>query len=214
MSENTVIIKGRIRHKHDTEENWNKATNFAPLLGETIVYDPDTTHSYPRYKTGIWDGESTKTAEMLIMNLPFANQPDIITEDDLLGLFTSNNTRRTIVESTSFNIHLIDTSDNTLTVASIQYMPGITTWGDLIADYPGYFTATTTEWDKNTGKPYVRFTAPYHGNDYVIKKVTPVRIEDPVSVPCIVTDLVDPTILRVTYVCHDPANCAICASYR
>ena len=36
-----IIINGRFKHKHDTEENWNKATNFAPLAGETIVYDPD-----------------------------------------------------------------------------------------------------------------------------------------------------------------------------
>ena len=45
MTDNTVVIKGRIINKHDTEENWNKAVNFAPLLGETIVYDPDSTHS-------------------------------------------------------------------------------------------------------------------------------------------------------------------------
>lgn len=75
MSENTnqVIIKGRQIQKHDTEANWKKAVNFAPLLGEIIVYDPDETHPYPRYKTGIWDGKSTKTDAMLINNLPFAN---------------------------------------------------------------------------------------------------------------------------------------------
>lgn len=75
MSENTnqVILKGRLVHKHDTEANWKLAKNFAPLLGEIIVYDPDETHPYPRYKTGIWDGKSTKTEDMLINNLPFSN---------------------------------------------------------------------------------------------------------------------------------------------
>ena len=34
-------IKTRIIHKHDTEENWNKATNFIPKQGEIIVYDID-----------------------------------------------------------------------------------------------------------------------------------------------------------------------------
>lgn len=213
MSENTVIIKGRIRNKHDTEENWNKATNFAPLLGETIVYDPDSTHPYPRYKTGIWDGESTKTAEMLIMNLPFANQPDIITEEDLANLFTSK-AAKSAVNYTSFNLHLVDTSTETLTVASIVYAPGVTTWGDLIENYPGYFVATSVEWDKHTGKPYVRFVAPYYNNDYVIKRVTAVNPEDPVAVPCITSDFVDSASLRTTYVCHDKTTCAICASYK
>lgn len=77
MSENVnqVIIKGRQLQKHDTEANWNKATNFAPLLGEIIVYDPDENYPYPRYKTGIWDGKSAKTDAMLVYNLPFSNQP-------------------------------------------------------------------------------------------------------------------------------------------
>lgn len=77
MSETTnqVIIKGKILHKHDTEANWKKATNFYPLLGEIIVYDPDENCPYPRYKTGIWDGKSTKTDDMLISNLPFSNHP-------------------------------------------------------------------------------------------------------------------------------------------
>lgn len=30
--------KGRIQHKHDTTENWNKAENFIPLEGEIIIY--------------------------------------------------------------------------------------------------------------------------------------------------------------------------------
>lgn len=45
-------IDTRIRHKHDTEANWNKATNFIPLLGELIVYDPDASFSYCRVKMG------------------------------------------------------------------------------------------------------------------------------------------------------------------
>jgi hypothetical protein len=77
MSETTnqVIIKGKLIHKHDTEANWNKANNFYPLFGEIIVYDPDENYPYPRYKTGIWDGKSTKTDAMLVKNLPFSNNP-------------------------------------------------------------------------------------------------------------------------------------------
>ena len=32
-------FQGRIVQKHDTEANWEKATNFIPLKGEIILYD-------------------------------------------------------------------------------------------------------------------------------------------------------------------------------
>ena len=35
-------MKARIVHKHDTEANWLKATNFTPMKGEIIVYDIDS----------------------------------------------------------------------------------------------------------------------------------------------------------------------------
>lgn len=56
-------IKSRIVHKHDTELNWNKATNFIPKQGEIIVYDIDSNHSYERIKIG--DGVTN------VNNLPF-----------------------------------------------------------------------------------------------------------------------------------------------
>ena len=63
-------IDARIRHKHDTEENWLKATNFVPLLGEMIVYDPDASYSYARIKIG--DGVNTVSAlPFLIEDAPF-----------------------------------------------------------------------------------------------------------------------------------------------
>ena len=60
-------MKARVQHKHDIESNWLKATNFTPLVGEIIVYDPDESYGYPRIKIG--DGETN------INSLPF------ITED-------------------------------------------------------------------------------------------------------------------------------------
>ena len=45
-------LKARIVHKHDTEENWLKATNFTPMQGEIIVYDIDDNHNYERFKIG------------------------------------------------------------------------------------------------------------------------------------------------------------------
>ena len=64
-------IATRIIHKHDTEQNWNKATSFIPKQGELIIYDKDTTHSYERFKIG--DGTTT------VVNLPFTL--DIILAD-------------------------------------------------------------------------------------------------------------------------------------
>lgn len=205
--ENTVIINGRLKNKHDTEENWNKATNFAPLAGETIVYDPDSTHPYPRYKTGIWDGKSTKTQDMLIMNLPFANQPDTISDAELSALFTT-----AYATTRTFKMHLIDSETEALSVVDILYTPDLTTWGMLIENYPAYFTNTSTEWDKATGKPFVKFVAPYHNGDYIYKKVEAINPEDPVSAPCTTIDLVDPSVLRAVLVCSGE-DCAICAAY-
>lgn len=58
----------RIQHKHDIEENWNKAAGFIPKSGEMIVYDVDSNHMYPRIKFG--DGETA------VGNLPFADAFD------------------------------------------------------------------------------------------------------------------------------------------
>ena len=56
-------IKTRIQLKNDTEENWNKATNFVPKQGELIIYSADESHPFSRIKIG--DGETT------VINLPF-----------------------------------------------------------------------------------------------------------------------------------------------
>ena len=59
-------INGRIVHKHDTEANWNKATNFIPKNGEIIIYDPDSNYSYARVKVG--DGTIKVTSLPFIDN--------------------------------------------------------------------------------------------------------------------------------------------------
>lgn len=62
MSEKT-LNNIRIVHKHDTEENWLKATNFIPKQGELIIYDIDKNYNYERMKIG--DGIN------LVNDLPF-----------------------------------------------------------------------------------------------------------------------------------------------
>ena len=45
-------LNTRIINKHDTEENWLKATNFIPKAGEMIIYDADANNPLPRMKIG------------------------------------------------------------------------------------------------------------------------------------------------------------------
>ena len=54
-------VKTRIQQKHDTSENWGKATSFIPLKGEIIVYD-----DLGRIKVG----DGTKT----VANLKFVDE--------------------------------------------------------------------------------------------------------------------------------------------
>jgi hypothetical protein len=65
MATTTEELKLRVVHKHDTEENWLKATNFIPKQGEMIIYDIDENYNYERFKIG--DGVTN------VNLLPFAN---------------------------------------------------------------------------------------------------------------------------------------------
>ena len=56
-------IKTRIIQKHAQAATWDNAKNFVPLEGELIVFDKDSSTSYPRLKIG--DGSKT------INELPF-----------------------------------------------------------------------------------------------------------------------------------------------
>ena len=74
MAEKT--LNTRIVHKHDTEANWNLATNFIPKHGEFIIYDEDSSHSYKRIKIG---NGTTK-----VINLPFTVAPITNAEIDTI----------------------------------------------------------------------------------------------------------------------------------
>ena len=73
---NEKNVNSRIQHKHDTETNWLKATNFMPKIGELIIYDPDNNYTYSRFKIG--DGKTS------VNNLPFAVE-DINLDDYALA---------------------------------------------------------------------------------------------------------------------------------
>lgn len=56
-------MKARISQLHKTEAEWNMLTEFIPLSGEFIIFDPDEKYNYARLKLG--DGTT------LLKNLPF-----------------------------------------------------------------------------------------------------------------------------------------------
>lgn len=70
-------LKTRIINKHETQEDWEKAVNFIPLLAEIIVYDTDSTHTQARLKIG--DGKTN------VNDLPFIGEKMIqaITTDEI-----------------------------------------------------------------------------------------------------------------------------------
>ena len=87
-------IKTRIQLKNDTEENWNKATNFVPKQGELIIYSTDAAHPFPRLKTG--DGRTS------VINLPF------------IGLIQSFNSRSAFPQAGNIGNLYLDTGTNNL----------------------------------------------------------------------------------------------------
>lgn len=67
---NEKVFQSRIQLKHDVEENWSKATNFIPKVGEIIIYDIDENNSIARFKIG--DGITN------INSLPFISHHEAI----------------------------------------------------------------------------------------------------------------------------------------
>ena len=75
MTNKIKEINGRLILKHDTEDNWNKATSFIPKQGEIIIYDIDNKYSYERMKIG--NGTTN------IVELPFTYEIELITVADI-----------------------------------------------------------------------------------------------------------------------------------
>lgn len=71
-------LLGRVAPKRDTEENWKKATGFAPMNGEIVVYSKDANNEFARLKVG--DGTTN------VNNLNFVNDaPAVFISSSLLG---------------------------------------------------------------------------------------------------------------------------------
>ena len=92
MSTNgTKTIKGRISNKHGTEAEWLQAdaAGFKPLPGELIIYDPDDSYDYFRFKFG--DKDSDEAKRRTVNNLPFVGEAERIRLEELFGAVVSLN---------------------------------------------------------------------------------------------------------------------------
>ncbi len=109
MSEKNVNT--RIIHKHDTEINWSKATNFIPKQGEIIIYDKDDNYNYERIKVG--DGAT------LVNNLPFYGSS---IENILDGIANGSvRTSSSTTESTDYKLGTAAFAEGSATKASGNY---------------------------------------------------------------------------------------------
>lgn len=55
--------------RHDTETNWNAST-YIPAAGEIVIYDADSSYTYPRFKVG--------NGTTIVPNLPFSHTNELI----------------------------------------------------------------------------------------------------------------------------------------
>lgn len=75
-------LNTRIKNKSDTAANWALATNFIPMEGEVIIYEPDSSTPYARVKVG--DGV-TPVTELLFTTPTFS----INSSGELIATYSS-----------------------------------------------------------------------------------------------------------------------------
>lgn len=135
------MFNTRIIHKHDTAENWEKATGFIPMSGELVIYDVDENNKYARMKIG--DGVTK------ISDLPFTKEIDSVPTSgssnpvssggvfDALAnkqdklTFDSTPTENSSNPVTSGGIY---TEVNSAKMAAGLAMPGSLKWDGIVGD--------------------------------------------------------------------------------
>lgn len=75
----TKQFNTRVQHKIDTWENWSKAENFKPLLGEIIIYTTDE-NGNENVKIKIGDGNT------VVHSLPFTQIQSNWAQEDSTAL--------------------------------------------------------------------------------------------------------------------------------
>lgn len=130
MAEKT--LNTRIQQKHDSQTNWDKATNFIPKDGEIIIYDADANNAKPRIKVG--DGTSKLSA------LPFiTNDADILAKLNALdysGATASGNAISFITQVTQTD-GAINATKATIPVAASNQLGLVKSGTDITVDANG-----------------------------------------------------------------------------
>ena len=135
-------IKTRIQLKNDTEENWNKATNFIPKRGELIIYNAETgnvdeARRFPRFKIG--DG---KTA---VINLPFTTRNIIksyATQSDFPSIGTADSL---YIDLSTRLLYYYTNSSGYLLFSTTTYTPQKTSLNIPSGWSPGQMTMLSIE---------------------------------------------------------------------
>jgi hypothetical protein len=119
----TKTLQGRIVNKHDSAANWAQAVNFRPMQGELIIYDPDETCSYERFKIG--DGVQNVNA------LPFATDGFVSYNEQTLTDEQKAQARANI-NANGLDWHKTDpSSDYTSYIANFGNIGNITDWNNI-----------------------------------------------------------------------------------
>ena len=93
-------LNARIVLKHDIEENWLKAENFIPLIGEIVIYDADENNTKPRMKVGNgtdainvlpFIGDEIATEEEIFETMSLIGVLPIVTDSEGAILTDENN---------------------------------------------------------------------------------------------------------------------------
>lgn len=137
---NEKNINSRIQHKHDTEANWNKATNFIPKQGELIVYDIDENYDYQRIKIG--DGVTN------VNELPFwdkgiedkliENAPNLEADRGEPGYIANRPGYRIINKDVNTTIEVVEAGNYCLldfSTVNEDFVNNYLTYEELIRDY-------------------------------------------------------------------------------
>lgn len=110
------VIKTRMVQKHDTSENWAKAENFSPLVGEIIVYDDLNKFKIGDGKTNVNDLPFTGVGNSGIGSSSTVLNSD---ENKALTAFSAASGYKTIAGKKAFKI-TAKPSDTSFTLDSVD----------------------------------------------------------------------------------------------
>lgn len=187
MSEKT-LSNIRIINKHDTEENWLKATGFTPKQGELIVYDIDENYNHERLKIG--DGVQN------VNDLPFVQDAEH-THDDATttasGFMPAVDKKKldTYVDDSGSNTKFIGKNNSavlnggTINISAEQNLNGVRIYNSNKTTSGSFFIRPNEQGNPISighEKTYLSLNQEYTNNDVLVRGIaTPESDNDAVN---------------------------------